>query len=161
MCLFVCLSDCMCVCWHVYNYVCLSASVYLYMSIYLCIYMCVSVCFCLDLSVCLCLFLSVYLCLFLCQIKCLSDIFDRVNSFEFTLERTEKLPEQISKLVSIQYIHRHFVNKSYPDSSSSPYLPPRLNSKHHPPCPRLFACLPDSLDLPRCLSILFWTSACE
>jgi|SRR6218665_1009846 len=24
-------------------------------------------------------------------------------------------------------------NKSYPESSSSPYLPPRLNSKHHPP----------------------------
>src|SRR6218665_1966026 len=24
-------------------------------------------------------------------------------------------------------------SKSYPDSSSSPYLPPRLNSKHHPP----------------------------
>ena len=24
-------------------------------------------------------------------------------------------------------------NKSYPDSSSSPYLPPCLNSKHHPP----------------------------
>src|SRR6218665_1577719 len=24
-------------------------------------------------------------------------------------------------------------SKSYPDSSSSPYLPPCLNSKHHPP----------------------------
>ena len=24
-------------------------------------------------------------------------------------------------------------NKSYPYSSSSPYLPPHLNSKHHPP----------------------------
>jgi len=24
-------------------------------------------------------------------------------------------------------------NNSYPDSFSSPYLPPRLNSKHHPP----------------------------
>src|SRR6218665_2353879 len=25
------------------------------------------------------------------------------------------------------------LSKSYPDPSSSPYLPPRLNSKHHPP----------------------------
>ena len=141
-------------------------SVCLHPSIFICLFICVSICAYLYasvwicLSVCVCFYLSICVCFF-CQIKCLSDIFDRVNSFEFTLERTEKLPEQISKLVSIQYIHRHFVNKSYPDSSSSPYLPLRLNSKHHPPWPRLFACLPDSLDLSRCLSILFWTSACE
>src|SRR6218665_35374 len=32
------------------------------------------------------------------------------------------------------------------------------NTIHHS---RLTACLPDSLDLTRCLSILFWISACE
>src|SRR6218665_3758720 len=31
-------------------------------------------------------------------------------------------------------------NKSFPDFFSSPYLPPRLNSKHHPPQPS--DCLP-------------------
>src|SRR6218665_854272 len=49
-------------------------------------------------------------------------------------------------------------NKSYPDSSSPPYLPPCLNSKHHS-C--LTVCIPDSLDITRCLSILFWISACD
>src|SRR6218665_475384 len=32
------------------------------------------------------------------------------------------------------------------------------NTIHHS---RLTVCLPDSLNLTRCLSILFWTSACE
>ena len=39
--------------------------------------------------------------------------------------------------ISLQLFHSKLktllFNKSYPDSSSSPYLPPRLNSKHHPP----------------------------
>src|SRR6218665_1310826 len=41
-------------------------------------------------------------------------------------------------------------NKSYPDSSSSPCLPSRLNSKHHP-----------ALSSWICISILFWIRACE
>src|SRR6218665_3041856 len=50
--------------------------------------------------------------------------------------------------------------KSYPDC---PLLPTSLlvstpNPIHHS---RLIVYLPDSLDLTRCLSILFWTSACE
>src|SRR6218665_902525 len=52
-------------------------------------------------------------------------------------------------------------SKSYPDSSSSPYHPYPVstqNTIHHS---RLTVCLPDSLDLTRCLLILFWTSACE
>src|SRR6218665_539204 len=44
-----------------------------------------------------------------------------------------------------------------------PLLPTSLpvstpNTIHHS---RRIACLPDSLDLTRCLSILFWTCACE
>src|SRR6218665_1306757 len=51
-------------------------------------------------------------------------------------------------------------SESYPDSSSShTYLPVSTpNTIHHS---RLTVCLPDSLDLDRCLSILFWLSACE
>ena len=46
-------------------------------------------------------------------------------------------------------------SKSDPDSLSSPYLPPvsTPSTIHHS---RLTVCLPDSLDLDRCLSILFW-----
>src|SRR6218665_1969473 len=46
-------------------------------------------------------------------------------------------------------IHRH-------PHASLPVSTP--NTIHHS---RLTVCLPDSLDLDRCLSILFWLSACE
>src|SRR6218665_2285534 len=73
-------------------------------------------------------------------------------SYELTQTSPLAIPPQLfhSKLKTLLF------SISYPDLSSSSYLPPRLNSKHHPP-----VCLPDSLDLDRCLSILFWLSACE
>ena len=49
--------------------------------------------------------------------------------------------------------------KSYPNSSSSAYLPPSPSQLQTPST--LTVCLPDSLDLDRCLSIFFWLSACE
>src|SRR6218665_1557409 len=67
-------------------------------------------------------------------------------------------------ILSIPFFPYHFVRyqfvlepktllfkKSCPDSFSSPYLPTRLNSKHHPPQPS--ACLPSCLPacLPSCL----------
>src|SRR6218665_1190903 len=52
-------------------------------------------------------------------------------------------------LASPILIHRH----------PHTYLPVSTpNTIHHS---RLTVCLPDSLDLDRCLSILFWLSACE
>jgi len=43
----------------------------------------------------------------------------------------------LSLAISPQLFHSKLqtllFSKSYPDASSSPYLPPRLNSKHHPP----------------------------
>ena len=48
--------------------------------------------------------------------------------------RTHQIP---TLAISPQPFHSNLktvlFNKSYPDSSSSPYLPSRLNSKHHPP----------------------------
>src|SRR6218665_368344 len=74
------------------------------------------------------------------------------SSYELTQTSLLKISPRLfhSKLETLLF------SKSYPDLSSSSYLPPRLNSKHH-----LTVCLPDSLDLDRCLSILFWLSACE
>src|SRR6218665_3881479 len=45
-------------------------------------------------------------------------------------------------------------SKPFPDSSSSPYLPPLLNSKGHPGPSTIPICLPDSPDLD-CLPIDF------
>src|SRR6218665_2412582 len=48
-----------------------------------------------------------------------------------------ELPQTSPLAISPQLFHSKLktllFSKSYPDSSSSPYLPPRLNSKHHPP----------------------------
>src|SRR6218665_1139874 len=83
----------------------------------------------------------------------------QISDLSYELTRTSPLA------ISPQFFHSKLktllFSKSYPDSSSSSYLPPRLNSKHHPPCSRLTVCLPHSLDLDRCLLILFWLSACE
>src|SRR6218665_2311146 len=73
-------------------------------------------------------------------------------------ELTQTSPLAISPQLFHSKLKTRLFSKSYPDLSSSLYLPPRLNSKHHS---RLTVCLPDSLDLDRCLSILFWLSACE
>src|SRR6218665_2667716 len=50
-------------------------------------------------------------------------------SYEFTQTSPLAISSQLfySKLKTLLFA------KSYPDSSSAPYLPPRLNSKHHPP----------------------------
>src|SRR6218665_3388003 len=48
-----------------------------------------------------------------------------------------ELPRTSPIAISPQLFHNKLktllFSKSYPDSSSSPYLPSRLNSKHHPP----------------------------
>src|SRR6218665_2500359 len=90
---------------------------------------------------------------------CLFTVFDKYLSHPTNSPKPLAISPQLfhCKLKMLLF------NKSYPDLSSSPYLPPRLNSKHHSPKPSdcLPACLPDSLDLTHCLLILFWTSACE
>src|SRR6218665_1329017 len=48
-------------------------------------------------------------------------------------ERTQTSPLAISPQLFHSKMKTLLFSKSYPDSSSSPYLPPRLNSKHHPP----------------------------
>src|SRR6218665_1013076 len=78
-------------------------------------------------------------------------------------ELTKTSPLAISPQLFHSKLKTLLFNKSYPDLSSSPYLPPPPpvsppNAIHHS---RLTVCLPDSLDLTRCLSILFWTSTCE
>ena len=47
---------------------------------------------------------------------------------------TDKTEAQL-RLFETQFLHNDssLFNKSYPDSPSPPYLPPRLNSKQHPP----------------------------
>src|SRR6218665_1611724 len=76
-----------------------------------------------------------------------------LNTYELAKTALPAISQQLfhSKLKTLLF------NKSDPDSSSSPCLPPRLNTIHH----GLHVCLPDSLNLTHCLSILFWTSACE
>src|SRR6218665_2455177 len=77
-------------------------------------------------------------------------------SFELTKTQPLAISPQLfqSKLKTLLF------NKSYPDLSSSPTSLPvsTPNTIHHS---HLTVCLPDSLDLTRCLSILFWISACE
>src|SRR6218665_2709539 len=48
-------------------------------------------------------------------------------------ELTQTSPLAISPQLFPSKLKTLLLSKSYPDSSSSPYLPPRLNSKHHPP----------------------------
>ena len=61
------------------------------------------------------------------------------------------------RIITNKTVDRHFkmktllLNQSYPDSSSSPYLPTHLNSKHHS---HHTVCLLDSVDLTHYLSIL-------
>ena len=62
------------------------------------------------------------------------DIVDRP-----TYEETYMYERPRTSLLAISPQLFHFklktllFSKSYPDSSASPYLPSRLNSKHHPP----------------------------
>src|SRR6218665_224676 len=73
---------------------------------------------------------------------------------------TQTSPLAISPQLFPSKLKTLLVRKSYLDSSFSPYLPPvsTPSTNHHS---HLTVCLPDSLDLDRCLSILFWLSACE
>src|SRR6218665_3621537 len=48
-------------------------------------------------------------------------------------ELTQTSPLAISPQLFHSKLKTLLFSKSYPDPSSSPYLPPRLNSKHHPP----------------------------
>src|SRR6218665_483283 len=48
-------------------------------------------------------------------------------------ELTQTSPLAISPQLFNSKLKTLLFSKSYPDSSSSPYLPPCLNSKHHPP----------------------------
>src|SRR6218665_3034106 len=48
-------------------------------------------------------------------------------------ELTQTSPLAISPQLFHSKLKTLLFSESYPDSSSSPYLPPRLNSKHHPP----------------------------
>src|SRR6218665_495237 len=48
-------------------------------------------------------------------------------------ELTQTSPLAISPQIFHSKLKTLLFSESYPDSSSSPYLPPRLNSKHHPP----------------------------
>src|SRR6218665_1218517 len=77
-----------------------------------------------------------------------------------TYELTQASPLAISPQLFHSKLKTLLLSKSYPDSSSPPYLPSvsTPNTIHDS---RLTVCLPDSLDLDRCLSILFWLSACE
>jgi len=52
----------------------------------------------------------------------------------------EATVEKFLMLTLLSAVITSYLHKSYPDSSSSPYLPPRLNSKHYPPQPS--DCLP-------------------
>src|SRR6218665_875558 len=59
---------------------------------------------------------------------------------ESSYELTQTSPLKISPQLFQSKLKTLLFSKSYPDSSSSSYLPPRLNSKHHPPQPS--DCLP-------------------
>jgi len=48
------------------------------------------------------------------------------------MKRIKTSPIDISPQLFHSKLETLLITKSYPDSSSSPYLPPRLNSKHHP-----------------------------
>src|SRR6218665_3029306 len=50
-----------------------------------------------------------------------------------TVILTQTSPLAISSQLFHSKLKTLLFSKSYPDSSSSPSLPPRLNSKHHPP----------------------------
>jgi len=75
-------------------------------------------------------------------------------------ELTRTSPLAISPQLFHSKLKTLLFSKSYPDSSSShaslPVSTP--NTIHHS---SLTVCLHDSPDLDRCLSILFWLSACE
>src|SRR6218665_2850490 len=55
-------------------------------------------------------------------------------------ELTQTSPLAISPQLFHSILKTLLLSKCYPDSSSFPYLRPRLNSKHHPPYPS--DCLP-------------------
>src|SRR6218665_1515323 len=52
---------------------------------------------------------------------------------ESSYELTQTSPLKVSPLLFHSKLKTLLFGKSYPDLSSSSYLPPRLNSKHHPP----------------------------
>src|SRR6218665_2760168 len=52
---------------------------------------------------------------------------------ESSYELTQTSPFKISPRLFLSKLKTLLFSKSYPDSSSSSYLHPRLNSKHHPP----------------------------
>lgn len=66
-------------------------------------------------------------------------------------EHTNIWPLVISSHVTGSKLKTFLYHKSYPDSSSTPHVPRRFNSKQHPPYNRLTGCL----------SIQFWLSACN
>ena len=78
---------------------------------------------------------------------------DKISDASYELAKTSPLA------ISLQLFHSKLrtliFNKSYPDSSSSQRQTPSTITVS------LSACLPDSLDLTRCLYILFWISVCE
>src|SRR6218665_1441009 len=51
---------------------------------------------------------------------------------DISYELTQTSPLAISSQLFHSKLKTLLFAKSYPDSSSSSYLPPRLNSKHHP-----------------------------
>src|SRR6218665_1624740 len=73
---------------------------------------------------------------------------------------TQKSPHAISpQLFHSKLKHCSLVNPILIHRHPHTYLPVSTpNTIHHS---RLTVCLPDSLGLDRCLSILFWLSACE
>src|SRR6218665_3179881 len=70
-------------------------------------------------------------------------------------ELTKTSPLAISPQLFHSKLKTLFFNKSFLPTS---FPVSTLNTIHHS---RPTVCLPDSLYLTRCLSILFWTSACE
>src|SRR6218665_4092039 len=57
------------------------------------------------------------------------------DKYDQSYELNKTSPLVISPQLFHSKLKTLLFNKSHPDSSSSPYLPPRLNSKHHPPYP--------------------------
>jgi len=120
-----------------------------------------SLTFCPWLFICICVFSSISVCVlwlvFVIFVRLLGSLPPTERSTAADNVKTEEIGIGETGIGDKTLL---LFNKSYPDLSSSPYLPPvsTPNTIHHS---RLTVCLPDSLDLSRCLSILFWISAYE
>src|SRR6218665_482179 len=74
-----------------------------------------------------------------CSLEMLHGLCNQIyNQKEYPEDRDRVIKPQTSPLeISARLFHSKLktllFSKSYPDLSSSSYLPPRLNSKHHPP----------------------------